>query len=289
MNKISPPPVNIRAIWATLFFMLWLPFTPAFSQPGHLRLMSSYFEDTGKSYAALQYGNIGLTGGFSHYIDLSFHYAVNENVLVGADVPYFFIAGAKDWGVLGNMAAFLKFSLARSDLLVWRLILDLHFRLATGIIQEDASRRVNNVLLSYYPFTTSTTCFTPSVMGSFLLGKWMINLSVSYVWENAPDTGMLEFGFPYDRVDGQIWIDYYFRISLGEELDNFLIIRPAVYVDLKKNLTSTVFVSDAVTVIGEVNFKWKEILRWKIYTAVPVYSALKEYGYDAGVQIGKIF
>jgi len=287
-NSVSDFP---RKSWAFLLFMLFFACIrlPAYSNLNNLHLLDPYFGQTGRAQIGLQYGNLGIKNGFLHYLDLSLDYGVNDNLCVGVNLPYLFISGAQDGGALGNMNTYLKFSILQRDTAVfrWRLIGELFFRFATGVMEEDSIRVVGANRVSYYPFSSATPSFSPAVMNSFLFNKWIINITLRYVSESALGEGIFDFNLNHDRFDAQISVDYFFRFDFQNEKVRYLIIRPVAYLDYKLNLTPVTFISDTLTTVFEANFKLDEVIRWKFYFALPLYTTQKEYSYEIGAQISK--
>lgn len=295
---------SLRLLLLTIMFVMVGYGSKAFAKLPNLRLFDPYFlgtymmsaGDAGSSgvkevYTGLQYGNIGLNGGSLSYFDFVLQYGVNEVLLLGLDVPYLFIGGAGDSGVLGNISAYIKFSIIKRDFPVWRwqIIADLYFRFATSVIEEAAVQTVGTTTLSYFPFGLSTTQFAPSVIGSFLLGNVMLNLVVGYHSENAVDAGIFEFDVEFDRLNIQFSTDYYFKIKLRNPVIGSFIIRPVVYFDYRINISPSVIQSDTLAAILECNFKLGDIIFWKINFSMPLYSVNYEYRYELGIQVGKTF
>ncbi|OHD55704.1 MAG: hypothetical protein A2Y33_13765 [Spirochaetes bacterium GWF1_51_8] len=262
---------------------------PLWGKLPNLLLMDNYFCKENETQLSLEYRNIALEKTSMHAMIFSIEYGVNHNFLLGFDIPYLVMGGGNDYGVLGDISAYLKFSIAKAEMLEWMLSGELFFRFATGISSQEGVRWVDGVIQNYSPFATRTTLFAPVVVMSFLFGDFMLNTSVGYKSESDIDEGMLDFVLDYDRIDFQVSVDYQVKWTLDLEKDLIFYFRPAIYLDYKQNLTSSVLIPDSFHTTLELNFRLKNIARLSLMFSVPVYSKTWLNRYQFSVQIGKSF
>lgn len=253
----------------------------------YLRLLDSYYSQQNDTYLGLRYGIVGVDNAELHHFQLLMNYSINEKVIVGVELPYLKIGGADDSGVIGDIGFNLKFSIAQSSMLKWRISTDWYFRVGSGVIEEDAQRRVDDKIATYYPYTSKTPQFSPSIIANFLFGSFLVNVAFAYKSENEPGAGILDLNVEYDRLDFQISGDYYTKFE-SKKSDLYLGFRPALYFDFQKNISHVTLIEDGIYVTLELNFKLKDILKWKLYGTYPIYSAGDFIRYEWGIEIGKI-
>jgi hypothetical protein len=279
--------------FATSFLLLLITIIsgagPLWGRLPNLHLLDNYYNKENETLLFLEYQNIGLQSTSLHAMIFSVEYGVNQNLKLGFNVPYLVMNGGNDSGVFGNLSGFVKFSLAKSDVLNWLLSGELYFRFATGISSDEGIRWVKGVPNNYYPFVSKTTLFAPAVIASFLISELMLNTSVGYKSEGAADEGVFDFAIEYDRIDFQVSIDYFFKIPIIPKDDLYFFFRPAVYFDYKLNLSEKIMIPDMFLTTVELNFKLKNILRWKFVLSIPLYSKSPIDSYMFSVQIGKSF
>ncbi|OHD61563.1 MAG: hypothetical protein A2014_06800 [Spirochaetes bacterium GWF1_49_6] len=280
---------NIATFFLFILIIITSGARPLWGRLPNLHLLDNYFCKENETLLFLEYQNIGLEKTSLHAMIFSVEYGINQNLQLGFNVPYLIMSGAYDSGALGNLSAFIKFSIAKSDVLTWLLSGELYFRFATGISSDEGIRWVNGVPHNYYPFVSRTTLFSPSVIGSLLIGDVMLNTSIGYKSEGTADEGLFDFAIEYDRIDFQISADYFFKFVINPDDDLFLFFRPVVYLEYKLNLSEKIMIPDGFYTTVELNFKLKKIMRWKFLLSVPVYSKTPIDSYLFSVQIGKSF
>jgi hypothetical protein len=273
-----------QAIAPVLFFLLALVQTAGSSV---FRQVTPYFLKPNNLFVGLEYANIGLTGTFINRIEFALDYGINENVQAGFSMPYLLMAGAQDSGVFGDFQAYVKFLLAQSEVLLWRLSMDVFLQLPTGIIREDSYRKTGTATASYYPYSTGTSSFAPSFLFSLYLEQFLACLSATYVSQNLPDENLLNFNVLNDRIDLQLMADYMFKFVFSS--DFILYERPSAALQYKLNISPSPVIPDTLLVIVENNLRLNDDWKLKVTFSMPVIAQQGINVYNVAVQIGKYF
>ena len=142
------------------------------------------------------------------YNTLSVDYSINQNVLASIYFPYLYFIGDDKGGFFGDLSFSIKFSIFQSFDLLWRIISEIYFKLPTGVSKEESIRRINNILVSYYPFTSRGSMSSFGVLANLFLAPLSFNLALFYKSENTPNDDLFSFKLSYDRIELQFFIDY---------------------------------------------------------------------------------
>lgn len=254
----------------------------------NLRLLDPGFSRPNQTYTALSWHRIDLGQAAIHSVALDVDYGVNERLMVSLFAPYLFVPGSPGAGILGDIGAGIKTVLAQSDTLSWRLILDVYLRFPTGVKESDGLVNVAGVVFNYYPFSVGTGLLSPALTYSRLTGNWMLMASLIYQMENSETDSLIAFNREYDRLDFQLGADYLFKIGLADE-NEYLLLRPAVFVEYKQNLSPLIRIPGGFYTSLELNLKWSSILKAKIGINIPIYTSSTLHNFHTYIQLGKIF
>ena len=258
-----------------------------FAGGASFRQASPYFLKSNRLFLALEYEFTALTGAVLNRFELGLDYGINDNVMAGIALPYLSLFGAQDTGVIGDLQAYGKFNLAQSDELLWRLALDVNIQVPTGIIRQDAYRKVDGVTVSYYPFTTGTAALSPSLIFAFFFDQLMACASVSYVSQNGSGEGLFNFNALNDRIDLQLSADCYFKFKIAQ--DFVLYEKPGVSLQYKINLSQAPVIPDGLYLALENSLKLNDDWRLKLTFSMPVIAQPSICMYNIDIQIGKYF
>ncbi len=255
----------------------------------NLRLMDPYLSEANQSLIALTWNLIGKGPATIHAVSLDLAYGVNEKMQVSLFAPYLFIPARPGNGVLGDLSGDIKFIVSQSDVLTWRLIGNIHFRFPTGVKATDVSVQVDGMNINYFPFTSGTSQVSPSVLFSYLLGGWILGAGLTYQMENPPDSPILDFNAEYDRLDLELYADYYFKFRLSDREKDIFVLRPALYLEYKQNVSSLIHIPTGIYSTIELNIKWAEVLRGRAGINFPIYASGTLHNYHTYIELGKNF
>lgn len=279
-----------KRVFAVLLLLL-TTFTgkQAYAALPHLHLFDPYFYGQNESFVGLRWNNAVLDGAFLNGFMLDVDYGVNDNIYFGIEAPYLTIGGADDGGVFGDIDLKMKFNIAQSPELLWKIGGMINAKIGTGVIEEDSVRRVNGNEVYYFPFVSGTPSLSFTFFGAYFFEKLMVNLALTYDSENESDGSLFFFWADRDRFEVQLSADYPFRIENIGPRSLWLIVRPAFYVTWEQNVLVTDYYPDALYTTLEVNFRLKNILRWTVFANLPVYLSDKYMKFEWGIQVGKTF
>lgn len=252
------------------------------------RQVSPYFLKSNRLFLGLEYENIGITNGVSlHRFEFNMDYGINENVLAGVMVPYMAFFEPQGSGIIGDLQAFVKFLIVQSDVLLWRLALDVTVQLPTGIIRQDSYRSVNGGTVSYHPFTTGAPALAPSLIFAMFFDQLMASFSAGYVSQNQSGEGIFNFNAINDRIDLQLSADYLFKFVIAQ--DWVLYERPALSLQYKINVSQTPVIPDCLILSIDNYLKLNEDWRLRLTFSMPLIAQPPFPVYNMDAQIGKYF
>lgn len=274
---------------SSLAIFLFLSILGAYQNAGGatFRQTTPYFLKANRLFLGLEYENAGLNGATLNRFEFNMDYGINENVLAGVMLPYLSIYGAQDSGVIGDLQAFVKFLMAQSDTLLWRLALDVNIQVPTGIVRQDAFRKVNGVTVSYFPYTTGAAALMPTLIFAMFFDQLMASFSAGYVSQNQSGEGLFNFNVLNDRIDLQLTADYMFKFTLAQ--DWVLYERPSLSLQYKVNLSQSPVFPDDLYVSLENYLKLNEDWRLRATFLMPVIAQPSISMYNIDVQLGKYF
>lgn len=253
---------------------------------GYIRFENTASWKPGAVYLGGQFESSSIINGSLTTAGLTIQYGINENVLITLDMPYHFMDGAQDNGILGDFSAGVRFFLFQADSLNLRLITGFDFRFPTGVIQEDSYRRVGGKLLSYYPFSIGTYAFAPSIIASILVEPFVINTSLIYHSEASQNETIFSFNPGYDSLDIQTSIDLIWKFNLFSQS---VVYRPIFFLDYKYNLSNLPIINNGFSIGFENHLKIENT--WKIIAgcSFPLVAGNSINPYNIFIQLGRYF
>ena len=273
----------MKRVWFSFLFIIVF-FTNSWASLPIYHIIRPYFFQPEEVVLGLNNYFFKQPIGLLNVVEISLDYGVNENLAVGFSVPYMFFFNAESPGLVGDANIYVKFLIAQSDTLFWKLSGELFYRLPTGVRYENASVRSGTSMISYYPVSTGTSMLCPTLIGSLFLDQWMFGLAVSYKNENAADSDIVQFDYRYDRFGFQLMADYYFKFTFfGDEMVS-LIYRPALAIDYQLNISPNRVFKDIIQLTFENNFRLGKSYRWKISFSLPIYNEEQLYQWMIGAQ-----
>lgn len=271
--------------YPSLLFVFLFVFSfssKAFSARSDLFFYDSYFLPQNDVQLSLNADFISTSNAVLNGYTFRAEYGVSEKLKLSIFVPYFKYWNSGDGGILGDLAAEFKFLALSSDNLEWKVSGSFYFKFATGVTESDASRVVNRQDVSYFPFSTGSSQFSPTVTYSRFVGDFLINGTFSYKIENETGDTMFTFYAPYDRIDLQLSADYFFKLFEGEKSTDYLGVRPALYLGYLADVSSGSYFGSSFYLCAECNLKWKEKLRIRLHFEAPLWAEQDDYRYSFG-------
>jgi hypothetical protein len=211
-------------------------------------------------------------------VALFLDYGINDRVTVNFQIPYNWFWMDPTGGGFGDLLGGIRIAIFESEGLTWRLLASFDGRIGTGPTEDDSLTRINNLVISYYPYSTGTMLLRPAVIGSFSMDNLAVDSYLAFDWENGPDGQS-----SYYRVEIGVSADYNFRLTPPSDTPVYL--KPNLRIDGNIPLTDPDSIPLGIFATAQATLRWGNFWRLNIYTTAP-FLTQSLYNLSCGIEFG---